>query len=657
MKVTQNVAAAPGAPFFGSVYVASDGGAASATLNVSFLDADFLPIALGEFQSSALVTSTSFQPLSVNGTAPPGTDSVTFTIMLAGSPGPLSAYVDSASFDQGAAPPPTATEVPTATPTSTPTSADTPPTASDGATPTATHTPKATATEKPVRTATPTKTPKPGSTATPTKAATATKTAKPTATKASTRTATPTPTGTPQPGADSGAGGMLADGDFEQDAGGVPAAWSKFGGTMSLSDDAYDGDHAALLTSTTTSTKWLYQAVPVDGGGWYEGDAVARVEGDGEASLRLSWYTSADGSGSAIDEVDGSSTDSADWTSLSTGAVQAPSDAQSVRFRLMLRPASSAEVSASFDDASLVATDAPAATPTPTEPAPADGGTPLPAEPTAAATGAATTRPGATTAARSTSTGSRAGATSRATAASGRTATPRAGSSSATPAAGSLRFSELLTAGDGDDGGDLQWVELVNAGSAAVSTEGWTIGTSGGANELAAARIPAGGYAVVATNATALDSTVPTIPLASGDMAAGIGVSGDELHLFTPDGTELDAISFGDDSSVFDPAPLAPEAGQTIGLLDPAADHDGVDWALTDHATPGESNVFSALPAAALAGNAQSVPALHERSGEPSATVVWVALGTLLTAGIGGTAAYSQRRRIDSFAQRIRRGR
>ena len=223
--------------------------------------------------------------------------------------------------------------------------------------------------------------------------------------------------------------------------------------------------------------------------------------------------------------------------------------------------------------------------------------------------------------------------------------------------AGSLRFSELLTAGDGGSSPNLQWVELVNAGSSAVSTEGWTIGTSGGANELAAARIPAGGYAVVATNRAALDAGVPTIPLAAGDMAPGIVPGGDELHLFSPDGTELDAISFGDDSSVFDPAPVAPEAGTTIGLLDPEADHDGVDWALTDRPTPGGANIFSARPADAFASRGQSVPALHERTGEPSATVVWVALGTLLAAGLGGTAAYSQRRRIVSAAQRMRRGR
>ncbi|MGH2631977.1 MAG: hypothetical protein ACRDG3_01085, partial [Tepidiformaceae bacterium] len=154
---------------------------------------------------------------------------------------------------------------------------------------------------------------------------------------------------------------------------------------------------------------------------------------------------------------------------------------------------------------------------------------------------------------------------------------------------------------------------------------------------------------------------VLTVPFADGTSLFVLGEAGDALHLFSPDGTEVDAISFGDDRSIFDPSPLAPGQGESLGLLDPQADHDGSDWVLTDHPTPGESNAFADLPAnphgqpAAIAG--RSAVAARERSSSPSATVVWVALGTLLAAGLGGVAAYSQRRKLDAFAQKVRRGR
>ncbi|MGH2634525.1 MAG: lamin tail domain-containing protein, partial [Tepidiformaceae bacterium] len=504
-SLAQMVAAAPGAAFFGSVYAASDGGAADVTLSVTFLDSNFLSISPGDHSTTVTVTSPSFRPVTVSGTAPPGTAWVTFKITMSGAGAPLSAYLDSASLDLGVPPPPTTTEVPTDTPTPVPTSADAPTsTEPSGASPTATHTPRPTATDHPDRTATATKTTKPTSTPKPAKTATPTKTPKATATKASTRTATPTATATPQPAADSGAGGMLADGDFEQDQGGAPAGWSKFGGTMGLTGEAYDGDHAATLTSTTTSTKWLYQAVPVDGGEWYVATAVARIEGDGEASLRLSWYASADGSGSQLDEVDGDATTSSEWTELSTGPVQAPSDANSVRVRLMLRPASSAEVTATFDNASLTGAAAPPPTAVPTTPPPADGSSEAPPGSTPPPTGAGVSD-GPTARAIS---GARTAATARPTAVkASRTATPKSGAAAAD--APTLRFSEVLTNSGGAEGA-VQWVELVNAGDKAVSTEGWSIASNSAASELVGARVAGGGYAVVIADAGRLPAGVLT---------------------------------------------------------------------------------------------------------------------------------------------------
>ena len=108
-----------------------------------------------------------------------------------------------------------------------------------------------------------------------------------------------TPTPVPTTAGSSAFGGMLYNGDFEVDDAGKPDGWSKFGGTMTLTSAAYDGTYSAELDSDTTSTKWLYQVVSVDGGEWYGLDGFAAVEGEGEAFIRISWYASDDGSGTS----------------------------------------------------------------------------------------------------------------------------------------------------------------------------------------------------------------------------------------------------------------------------------------------------------------------------------------------------------------------
>jgi hypothetical protein len=127
-------------------------------------------------------------------------------------------------------------------------------------------------------------------------------------------------------------------------------------------DPKTEGLRAAALSSQTASTKWLYQTVSVRGGGHYEASVDAHA-GPGSESvfLRLSWYSSADGSGQAIDSVDSleaATPQAGRFIRLSTGAVAAPSAAATVKVRLMLRPASDATAFAYFDSVSLVETSA-----------------------------------------------------------------------------------------------------------------------------------------------------------------------------------------------------------------------------------------------------------------------------------------------------------
>jgi hypothetical protein len=140
--------------------------------------------------------------------------------------------------------------------------------------------------------------------------------------------------------------------------------WQKFGGELSLvSAPVHSGSAAAALASSTTSTKWLYQSVRVQEGAAYEfaGYLLAGA-GVQEAYLRISWYESVDGSGSAIGNADSTARlpgGGAGFAFLTTGSVVAPAGASSARLRVMLAPAGAGAALLYADDLSFGPSDAP----------------------------------------------------------------------------------------------------------------------------------------------------------------------------------------------------------------------------------------------------------------------------------------------------------
>lgn len=148
----------------------------------------------------------------------------------------------------------------------------------------------------------------------------------------------------------------LLNGGFEEGReDGSPLGWRQFGGEVGRSQSVrVEGAYSAAFSSRTTSTKWVYQTVAVVGGGYYSLAAQALKDDPAAAEtfLRLSWYATANGSGSALDTVDSRerlTADSPSFRTLSTGAVQAPVGARSAKVRLMLRPVSAAPATVYFD--------------------------------------------------------------------------------------------------------------------------------------------------------------------------------------------------------------------------------------------------------------------------------------------------------------------
>jgi hypothetical protein len=145
---------------------------------------------------------------------------------------------------------------------------------------------------------------------------------------------------------------------------GTPYGWHKVGGEFSADDTSpAEGSLALMMRSDTTSTKWVHQAVSVTGSRWYEFTGFGSAPGSGtETFLRVSWYASKDGSGSALSSVDSSTSitgPASGYHFLTTGPVQAPPDALSVRLRLMLRPSGPTPIVAYFDSLTFGITSAP----------------------------------------------------------------------------------------------------------------------------------------------------------------------------------------------------------------------------------------------------------------------------------------------------------
>ena len=131
--------------------------------------------------------------------------------------------------------------------------------------------------------------------------------------------------GTTAPAPAARIGPALANGGFEAVSGDAFVAWEKQGGTLGTNGPASSGGRGVLLVSTSSSTKWLYQAVTVEGGGWYEASVQARVvAGEGAAFVRIAWYASGDGSGRQLRTVSGAAVTDRAWTAIRVGPVRAP---------------------------------------------------------------------------------------------------------------------------------------------------------------------------------------------------------------------------------------------------------------------------------------------------------------------------------------------
>ncbi|MDO8425028.1 MAG: lamin tail domain-containing protein [bacterium] len=129
--------------------------------------------------------------------------------------------------------------------------------------------------------------------------------------------------------------------------------------------------------------------------------------------------------------------------------------------------------------------------------------------------------------------------------------------------------------------GDVEWIELINTGAEAVNLTDWTVEDGAERRTVLSGALPSGGYFVIEEPAGKLNN------------------GGDHIVLMQPDGTRIDAVSYGDwdDGNRADNAPMASDPASVARVVDGGdADNDARDWVRTETPTKGEPNVVASVP-------------------------------------------------------------
>ena len=152
--------------------------------------------------------------------------------------------------------------------------------------------------------------------------------------------------------------------------------WSKYGGVFDIvtaPDPVHGGSQSAKHEDTSSdSTKWLRQNVPVVGGQAYKFSAWAWLPATSHHAdavfLRVAWYAGSDCSGSQSGTADVGGFDASlrdSWQQLA-GNATAPSGSNCAQLRLVLDPATGQDPVIYWDDIFLGSRDTPTDTPIPT---------------------------------------------------------------------------------------------------------------------------------------------------------------------------------------------------------------------------------------------------------------------------------------------------
>jgi len=145
-------------------------------------------------------------------------------------------------------------------------------------------------------------------------------------------------------------------------------------------------------------------------------------------------------------------------------------------------------------------------------------------------------------------------------------------------------------------GANAEWIEIYNAGGTAIDIKNWYFKNSSTGTETISQTyvLDHGQFAVVTANASTITEwgIIPNnahkIALGGSKLFNGLVNGGDRLRLFDNNNNEIDALSWGSDTSVFDPSKALAVQGSSISRSPNGLDTDSAsDFIDLSAPTPG----------------------------------------------------------------------
>jgi hypothetical protein len=416
--------------------------------------------------------------------------------------------------------------------------------------------------------------------------------------------------------ADAGAN-LLANGSFE--TGQSPWFMETPGTFVSVSSPVHAGARAAELSCVDRCR--LAQSVAVEGGSDYVLTAwvVKNEPAIRSVTITLEWRDASFQPVGAIRSVS-ATVNSPDYRALTTGQTAAPAQAAAVIVRLISDGGQAGAASVYFDDASLIRVDVPSPTATST---PSPGATPTPSR-----TASSTHTPSPTCTIPSTRTPTLTSTpttthtlvpTQTSTATATHTLAPTRTATSTQLPAGVLSINEVLYQPAAPvtpvtPEARREWIELYNASSEPVHISNWTLDDGEERELLPDVTAPPGGFVVIAGSASHFLSDYPSfsgvlVEMADGSLGNGLANTGDNLVLRDSSGREIDALSYGNDQTIFDPACPLVKAGHSLEREPPGYDTDRAsDFVEQETPSPGRGAFGEATPTATNTVTPTSTP-------------------------------------------------
>jgi hypothetical protein len=143
-----------------------------------------------------------------------------------------------------------------------------------------------------------------------------------------------------------------------------------------------------------------------------------------------------------------------------------------------------------------------------------------------------------------------------------------------------------------------EWIEIYNNTASPMELIDWTINDNVSTDVISpTVTIPVGGCLVIAASSEDFSTNYPDFTgdivfVADGKIGNGLGNSGDRLILKDGEGMVVDQMSYGTDTTAFDPACLDVEEGHSLERSPANEDtNTAADWDEQPSPNPGEVTV------------------------------------------------------------------